>query len=418
MSALGNRNINFSKVLKGLLIAMNIAVLAGGIALSSLISINRNIPAGKTLPFLIAAGSAFVAVIWFFFKLKKKRIKTLSILTALIIFITITTLFTFFNNRRNSESPNVLFIIVDTLRTDHTSIEEPGRRTTGYLKDTLLPDSIYFSKGYSNSPWTLPSVSSMITSRYPSQLGIRSLISKIDDKDFTIAELMREEGYRTGAVISHILLKENYGISQGFDYFNDRNISGEYGNHIAISSPGVTKDAVKFIQAKKDEKFFLLLHYFDPHYIYLDQEENIEYQGKFRSKDISYLREQIRNDDFSGEDTNYLKYCYDSEIRFTDFYVGKVIEELKNSGIYDNTIIIFTSDHGEEFVERGWLGHSTTLYQEQTGVPIMIKPADRSHLSLKNLGNIPVSNVDLVPTLISMAGLRRMPGISGADLLN
>lgn len=418
ISALVNTNINRSKVLKGFLITMNIAVITGGITLFSMISINRNVPAGMNLPVLIVAGSFFIVIILFFFRLSKERIKKVSILTAMTIFFLITILFSFFNNKRSAGSPNVLFIIVDTLRPDHTSIEEPGRRTTGYLKDTLLPDSIYFSKGYSNSPWTLPSVSSMITSRYPSQLGIRSLISKIDDRDFTIAELMREEGYRTGAVISHILLKENYGISQGFDYFNDRNISGEYGNHIAISSPGVTKDAVKFIQAKKGGKFFLLLHYFDPHYIYLDHEEKIEYRGKFRSKDISYLREQIRKDEYSGEDTDYLRYCYDTEIRFTDFYVGKVIEELKKTGIYDNTIIIFTSDHGEEFVERGWLGHSTTLYREQTGVPIMIKPADNSHLSLKNLENVPVSNIDLVPTLISMAGLRRMPGLSGADLLN
>ncbi|MCK5221451.1 MAG: sulfatase-like hydrolase/transferase, partial [Candidatus Aminicenantes bacterium] len=173
-----------------------------------------------------------------------------------------------------------------------------------------------------------------------------------------------------------------------------------------------------FIQAKKGEKFFLFLHYFDPHYIYLDHEKETEYKGKFRSKDISYLREQIRNDEYSGRDTEYLKYCYNTEIRFTDLYIGKVINELKRSGIYKNTIIIFTSDHGEEFVERGWLGHSTTLYREQTGVPIIIKPVDKAHLSLRSFENIPVSNIDLVPTLISMAGLKRMPGLSGKDLFS
>ncbi|MCK5004744.1 MAG: sulfatase [Candidatus Aminicenantes bacterium] len=411
-------NINIGKTLRVILVTLNIAVIAGGISLSTLIAVNRNSPAGSSLLFLIAGGFIFIIIIRFAFKFTKKSFRKTIYLTALTIFFLVMILFTFFNNNRSSKSPNILFIVVDTLRPDHTSIEDPELGTTAYLKDTLLPDSIYFRKGYSNSPWTLPSVSSMITSRYPSQLGIRSLISKIDEEDFTITELMREEGYRTGAVISHILLKESYGISQGFDYFNDRNISGEFGNHIAISSPGVTKDAINFIQAKKGGKFFLFLHYFDPHYIYLDHEKETEYKGKFRSKDISYLREQIRKDEYSGKDTEYLKYCYNTEIRLTDFYIGKVINELKRSGIYENTIIIFTSDHGEEFIERGWLGHSTTLYKEQTGVPIIIKPVDKSHLSLRNFENIPVSNIDLVPTLISMAGLKRMPGISGKDLFN
>ncbi len=410
--------IKSGKTLKRILITLNIAVIAGGISLSVLIAANRNIPAGSSLLLLIAGGFIFVLLISYSFKFTKKNIRKAIYLTALTLFFLVTILFAFFNNNRNSKNPNVLFIVVDTLRSDHTSIEDPVRRTTGYLKDTLLPDSIYFSKNYSNSPWTLPSISSMITSRYPSQLGIRNLVSKIDEEDFTITELMRDEGYRTGAVISHILLKKSYGISQGFDYFNDRNISGEFGNHIAISSPGVTRDAINFIKARKGKKFFLFLHYFDPHYIYLDHEKKTEYKGKFRSKDISYLRDQIRKNEYSGRDTDYLKHCYDTEIRFTDFYIGKVIEELKRSGIYENTIIIFTSDHGEEFVERGWLGHSTTLYKEQTGVPLMIKPVEKAHLSLKTFEDIPVSNIDIVPTLISMAGLKRMPGLSGKDLFS
>jgi len=411
-------NINISKTIKNILIAFNFAVIAVGISLSALIALNRNTPPGYPLLLLIGGGLIFIIIAVYSFRFTNKSIRKTIYLIALTIFFLVTILFSFFHNNRSSKNPNILFIVVDTLRSDHTSLEYPELGTTGFLKDTLLPDSVYFRKGYSNSPWTLPSISSMITSRYPSQLGIRNLISKINEADFTITELMREEGYRTGAVISHILLKKSYGISQGFDYFNDRNISGEFGNHIAISSPGVTKDAINFIQAKKDGKFFLFLHYFDPHYIYLDHEKKTGYKGKFRSKDISFLREQIRTDNYSERDTEYLRHCYNSEIRLTDFYIGKVIDQLKRSGIYKNTIIIFTSDHGEEFIERGWLGHSTTLYKEQTGVPIIIKPVNKENLRLRNFENIPVSNIDIVPTLISMAGLKRMPGLSGKDLFS
>ncbi len=402
--------------LRPIIIGVYTLIIVSGIFISSVISMSRNVPAGASYPVLILSGVILSGLILFIYLLKSPGVKKTITSASILIFILVTISFFSFNSKKNAVGPNVLFIVVDTLRSDHTSIEDPGKRTTGYLKNTLLPDSIYFRRGYSNSPWTLPSVSSMLTSKYPSQLGIRNLISKIGESEFTIAELMREEGYRTGGVISHILLNKNYGVSQGFDYFSDKNISGEYGNHIAISSPGVTDDALKFIRSQKDNKFFLFLHYFDPHYIYLDHEKKEDYSGKFTSKDISFLREQIRKKEFSPDDTDYLKYCYDTEIRYTDFYIGRVIEELKKNRIYDNTIIVFTSDHGEEFVERGWLGHSTTLYNEQTAVPIMIKPADKGHLKLGKLEETPVSNIDLLPTLITMAKLKRMPGMSGTDL--
>ena len=415
--ALAEKKILYSKGFRSVLILISFTVTAAGIALAAGISSAGDLLTGYSLLTQMIFGLVLVIMISLLYRYRTALTRKAVTVLSIVLVIGLTVLFAGFIDRKNPRHPNVVFIVVDTLRSDHTSMADPDRRTTGYLRNTLLPDSLYFSKGSSNSPWTLPSVASMITSRYPSQLGIRSLISKIDDREFTVAELMREEGYRTGAVISHILLQKSYGISQGFDYFNDRNISGEFGNHIAVSSPGVTEDALKFIRARKNEKFFLFLHYFDPHYIYLDHEKRTGYDGKFRSKDISFLRELIRRKDYSREDTEYLEYCYDTEIRFTDFYIGKVIEELKSSGIYGNTIIVFTSDHGEEFIERGWLGHSTTLYREQTGVPIIIKPAEHPGPALSNFEGSPVSNIDIVPTLISMAGLRRMPGLTGADLL-
>ncbi len=392
-------------------------IAVGSVTISYLTFQSRNVPIDISLFLFVSSSLIIISIIFFIFKKRSGSVNKFLFYLSSAIFLTTVLLFTIFNSNRNSSGQNIIFIVVDTLRADHTSLGKPEKKTTECLKNTLLPDSVYFKSGYSNSPWTLPSVSSMITSRYPSQLGIKNLVCKLDESEFTIAELMREEGYRTGAIISHILLKKDYGISQGFDYFNDKNISGKYGNHIAISSPGITKDAIKFIRAKKGNKFFLFLHYFDPHYIYLNHEEKNDYKGAFRSKDISFLRDKIRKNEFSTVDTDYLKYCYDTEIRFTDFHIGRVIEELKKLRIYNNTIIVFTSDHGEEFVERGWLGHSTTLYKEQTGVPILIKAKKEIYNQLKRFEGIPVSNIDIIPTLISMAGTRRIPGIMGKNLL-
>ncbi len=338
---------------------------------------------------------------------------------AAFFLISIILIALYFNiSNKTEEGPNVVFIVVDTLRSDFTSTGNTKKNTTEYLKDSLLTDSVYFKRAYSNAPWTLPSIASMVTSKYPSKLGIRNLVSRLDEKDFTIAELMREEGYRTCSIISHILLKKVYGFSQGFDIYNERNISDKFGNHYSISSPGITEDAVKFIRKNRKNKFFIFLHYFDPHYIYIDHEKKNEYSGTFTSRDISYLREQIRTDNYSQNDIDYLKYCYDTEIRFTDLYIGKVIEELKKTGLYKNTIIIFTSDHGEEFVERGWLGHSTSLHSEQINVPLLIKPLKSSEIKIAVMDDTPVSNIDVVPTLTSLLGFKSLPGSTGTDLLS
>lgn len=327
-------------------------------------------------------------------------------------------LFVFHIYKRFEKKPNLIFIVVDTLRDDHTSFENPHMRTTGNIKSSLLKKGVYFKNSYSNAPWTLPSISSLITSRYPSELGVKNLVSKIGDNEFTISELMKEEGYRTCSIISHILLKKVYGFSQGYDIYNEKNISDKFGNHYSISSPGVTKDAINFIRKNRSRKFFLFLHYFDPHYIYIDHEKNFNYKGTFTSKDISFLRKQIRLKNYSQKDIDYLKYCYNTEIRFTDKYIDKVLKELKKLNIFDNTLIVFTADHGEEFVERGWLGHSTTLNSEQTNIPIIIKPPAGINMDIKNYEDLNISNIDIVPTIISILKIKDLPDFSGKNIFS
>ncbi len=357
-------------------------------------------------------------LIYFIFpKIRSKHSKTTNTI-LLILSILVLILFAFNFYKKIEKNPNLIFIVVDTLRDDHTSFESPQLQTTESLKSLLLKKGVYFKNSHSNAPWTLPSISSMITSKFPSELGIKNLVSKINKKEFTLAELMKENGYKTCSIISHILLKKTYGFSQGYDIYNEKNISDKFGNHFSISSPGVTRDAIDFIQKNKSKKFFLFLHYFDPHYIYIDHEKKFGYKGSFTSKDISFLRKQIRLKNYSANDIDYLKYCYDTEIRFTDTYIGKFIKELKKQNLFDNTLIVFTSDHGEEFVERGWLGHSTTLNSEQTNVPLIIKPPLNYKRDVKPYGNINVSNIDIIPTISSILKIKHIPVLSGKNIFS
>ncbi|MFC2168187.1 sulfatase [Acidobacteriota bacterium] len=316
------------------------------------------------------------------------------------------------------QEPNVLILIVDTLRSDYTAIGNNTTPNTPYLKADLMPDSLCYSNAFSNSPWTLPSVSSLLTSQYPSRLNINNLVSRLDEKHLTLTEILRERGYFTYGAVSHLLLQQKYGLHQGFNIYNEKNISAEYYNHNSISSPGITDNAIQFIRKNRKRKFFMLLHYFDPHYSYINHNPSSSYSGEFTSRDISYLRALIRENKYAVQDIDYLKDSYSSEIVFTDFHIGKVIDELKSKNIYDKTLIVFTSDHGEEFVEKGWLGHSTTLYNEQIKIPLLIKrPSTVLKFEAPTQSQF-VSNIDIAPSVLRLLGISPSPQFQGEDIFS
>ena len=341
----------------------------------------------------------------FFFKMG------MVLLTVLLVAVNVS----IFQTRVKKE-PNVVLVVVDTLRTDYTAVGQGEKTFTPTLQKSLMADGIAFNNCYATSPWTLPSIASMLTSQYPSGLGIFNLVSRLEKEDLTLAEVLKNRGYHTAGIISHMLLAREYGFDQGFDHYNENNISDKFGNHFAISSPGINRDAIQFLKHNKSKKFFLFLHYFDPHYIYINHEKELPYKGVFTSRDIKKLRDLIRKDSYQEEDIAYLKYCYSTEVKFTDRHIGELIQQLKNLGLYDNTLIVFAADHGEEFVERGWLGHSTTVYDEQVRVPLVIKPVADANQKLKNQrDDKEVSNVDIVPTICAQLGLALSSEFQGRD---
>jgi len=337
-----------------------------------------------------------------------KKIITISIISSLLILAA-----TSFCKR--DTQPNIIFIIIDTLRADHTHMGNGERKETPGLKKLFENDSAFFGTSWSNAPWTLPSISSMITSKYPSEIGVVKRNSKIDEKFLTIAEELKKKGYSTHGVISHIFLKKKYGLAQGFDTYVEI-IDSSDKNLLTITSPEVTSEALKIIEKNSGEPFFMFLHYFDPHYRYIDHDSGSDYKGAFLpGKSDSAKAELIKNNRFTGDDLKYFRDCYRSEIRFTDSYVKKVIDELKVRKLYDNTLIVIVSDHGEEFGERGTLGHGQSLFNEQTQVPFILKLPKKSRNKLINKGIF--SNIDISPTILDAAGIKIPGSFSGRSIL-
>lgn len=311
-------------------------------------------------------------------------------------------------------SGNVFFFIIDTLRADHLGTF--GYKTaTSPVLDALAEDSIVFEDAQSTAPWTLPSISSMFTGTYPAILGNTERYVGIDKEIETITQLFKEKGYKTAAVTSHFLISEKLGFGKGFDRF-DMNEGGKGAEY--ISSPGVTNRVIDFLRKHSEEKMFLFSHWFDPHYEY--RMHNIlntypDYTGRIGDKfGVHKIREMGYLGRLNESDLRYLTARYDSEIRFTDHHLGKVIQEIKRLGLYDDATIVVVADHGEELGEAGdgWIGHSIKVSRAVIRVPLMIKlPHGRHKRRVQNR----VSLIDLGPTIAKTAGLRPLngPSVSG-----
>lgn len=305
--------------------------------------------------------------------------------------------------------PDIVLIVVDTLRADHLGCYGCDRNTTRNI-DKFAREAILFRNAISPAPWTLPSVATILTSQYPCVLGVRDKLMKIDNRFPLLPELLKQHDYQTHGIISHVALSAHLGFGRGYDIYDEDCSLG----HEGVSSPEITRKAISFLRKKHEKPFFLFVHYFDPHYNYiLHRRYNYypSYIGRVKSGQPIYELWHMRFG-LSRDDINYLVSLYDSEIAFTDEHIGKLLDELKKQGLYDNSIIIITADHGEEFMERGWIGHTITVHQELILVPLIMKfPGRRARVI-----DSPVGLIDITPTIYNYLRLTAPDDLDGKAL--
>ena len=295
---------------------------------------------------------------------------------------------------------NVVFIVIDTLRADHLGCYGASRETSPHI-DHLATESVLFERAYATAPWTKPSIASMLTGLFPSEHQVTTLTKILPDEFETLAERFAEAGYETSAVVSSFMLSEKHGFAQGFQSFTSSEGRGQ--SH--VSTPGVTRTAQRELKrlASGLDPFFLFVHYFDPHYTYTPHPE-IGFAppavGRIKSKmPIRRLRKMLES--LTDEEVDYLRDLYDEEIRFTDAGIGRLLSTLEALGLDANTVVVLTADHGEEFMERGWIGHVRTLHEELIHVPLLIRTPNAQPRSIDD----PVSLASLMPTILELAGL-------------
>lgn len=295
------------------------------------------------------------------------------------------------------EDINVLMIVVDTMGAGHLGSWTPGLDTSPNI-DTLAAGGIRFSRASSTAPWTMPSVASLMTGLTPSRHGVLHLFDKLPEDHLTLAEAMAARGFKTAGVVSHFLINGDQGYGQGFEVYTDASMEVNQ-----VSSPRVTRTAINELRRLKDERFFLFVHYFDPHSQYLHHPEydrTSGYQGPALQWDRGILNLREKRHGMNSRDIEFLSGLYREEIAFTDHHIGLLMAQLETLGLDENTLVILTADHGEEFMEHGWIGHTRFLYDTLLHVPLVFSLPGK----LKpGLVEEPVSLNDLMPTLLDFS---------------
>jgi len=272
--------------------------------------------------------------------------------------------------------PNIVLVTIDTLRADHLSCYGYGRETTPKLS-AWIGETTVFESAYAPSPLTDPSLASTLTGLHPMRHGVRHAGRRLGPELPTLAELLKAQGYQTGAFVSRAALIEDGHLGRGFDVANF--VGGEHSPaHPAHRraerwqrrAPSVTDAALAWLRERGDAPFFLWLHYFDPH-AYYDPPE--PFRERFLEGLEAEKAEGLRAWWGRPADRARMVARYDAEILTVDHFLDALVSELRARGLWDSTLFVLTSDHGESLGEHGYLDHGEWLYQEQVRVPLVFR---------------------------------------------
>jgi arylsulfatase A-like enzyme len=296
--------------------------------------------------------------------------------------------------------PNLLLITVDTLRRDHLQPYGAARPTSPNLA-RLAASSVVFDDAQTHAPWTLPSLATLLTGLPTSAHGCRSFHDALAPSYQTLPEQLLAHGYDTAAVSSHVFLGRPYGLHQGFVHFDDELVLEMTRSDEVISSPAVSDKGIEFLRAQAggDERPWMLwLHYFDPHAVYQAHPDQVGTFGDQRPIDL-----------------------YDGEIAFTDHHIGRVLDALEALGFDEDTVVVLTSDHGEEFGDHGGAEHGHSLYHELIDAPLLVRAPGleprRVHTTVP-LAAVPATLLELLdlPPLVEAQSPSLVPLMRGEEL--
>ncbi|MBN1826598.1 MAG: sulfatase [Candidatus Eisenbacteria bacterium] len=296
-----------------------------------------------------------------------------------------------------------VLILIDTCRYDDVGARTEAGPVTPNL-DAFTERAVRFTRASSPAPWTLPSVASLLTGLYPTSHGAAGRypeFSRLRDEVTTLPERLRAAGFRTAAFVNVAFLDPVLGLDRGFDLY-------DYvpGANLTIRRAGETFDeAIRWLDENREEPFFLLIHLFDPHMDFdppepfrtrfletYDWEMEPPFTGVERWKKERMVTPEIRD---------FARTLYRAEIAAVDEGCGRFFEWMDGAGLMDETVVVVTADHGEEFWDHGRFEHGHSLYEELLHVPLLLRAGNRFKPAEVDRR---VGLVDVMPTLLDVLG--------------
>jgi choline-sulfatase len=316
-----------------------------------------------------------------------------------------------------SQAKSVIVLLIDTMRADHLHAYNKNTRVRTPNMDSFAAEGAVFDAAQAPENWTKPSVASVLTGLYPASHGTKGSESRLSDKALMVSEAFKQAGFTTATFLANGYVSDKFGFNQGWDHY--RNYIRE---NKSTTAESVFRDAGNWIEAHKDQRFFVYVQTIDPHVPYdppaefLNMYQTEPYTGSIRPRLTADMLEKAKTVPpkltFNDRDRQYLEDLYDGEVSYHDKFFGVFIERLKKLGLYDQVMFVVTADHGEEFYDHGSYGHGHTVYQELLHVPFIARFA----------GTVParhiqetVSTVDVTPTALAAAGVPVPDVMEGRD---
>jgi len=313
-------------------------------------------------------------------------------------------------------APNLVLIVMDTCRGDRVGGEDVTPELAAFAEEAVV-----FEDCQSQSTATGPSHRSIFTGQFVHRHG-QTANRDSRETPYDVARLLRAGGYRTAAFVGGGAVGKNFHFDEGFEIYRD------LFDHTAIQrrEPGnghlakAVDEATEWLDTVEDERFFLFVHGYDPHCPYWPREDLRQraswYEGfldpRGRCASMGYEK-MLAAGALGPDEWRYINDLYDGGIEEGDEAIGRLIDDLRERGLLDDTLVVFTSDHGESLGERGVLGHGE-MWEEQMHVPLMVRLPGGEHAG-RNTDM--VQHVDIAPTLLSAAGVEAPPGVQGVDLM-
>lgn len=314
---------------------------------------------------------------------------------------------------------HVVLITIDTLRQDALGCYTPGRDNSPHL-DQLARDGTIFTNTFSSAPWTMPAIASILTGMAPSVHQLTEVQKALPEGLPTLAQYMKDAGYRTAAVGFNSFLAPRVKLDRGFQeyqWFPAPAITAKsFDFGLAqwlwalplsktATTEGLTDHAIDWFKENGQQDSFFWIHYFDPHIPYSPPVRFQPDDAKRAAMGKQFWDLERVQDGHVGrtsEEREWIRSLYDGEVRYVDEQVGRLLDALRNMGLYDDSLIILTSDHGEEFWDHDRFEHGHTLYNELIRVPLLVKlPGEHRGAAAAPC----VSTQTLLPTVLDLCGI-------------